>query len=156
MRSIGIIVAIILIHSGNLAWASDDPSSNEGSTRIEDQVWKVERVGGTYKVDRIKRTEEGYFRITFSATTPSGRFDELILETDHLNFLIKEGNDLRISAEVVSDSGRSAQVSQVVVFAPNLQGNMPIWLLSRKFPPRDLTGASYIEMHAPQTDYMLF
>jgi hypothetical protein len=114
---------------------------------------KILRVGGVYEVASIKEVDHG-FKIEFKATAKTGKFDTLILESDHVHFSVKEGQKLRISAEVLSSNGRTAEVSQVLLFLPHEQGVAPVWMLSRK-SPGELEGSKYLEMHAPQADYTI-
>jgi hypothetical protein len=46
---------------------------------------------------------------------------------------------------------------QVLLFIPKREGEMPVWMLSKheKGGRGDLNGARYLEMHAPQNDYLI-
>jgi len=116
---------------------------------------KVVKVGGTYEVVSIERNKDNFFEIIFKSISPSGKFDELKLESDHVHFSIRKGQEIRLSAEVIKTDGPKAEVSQVLLFLPHPQGVTPVWLLSRKNNGGDLRGAKYIEMHAPQSDYSI-
>jgi hypothetical protein len=115
------------------------------------------RVGGDYKVAKIKKQQHG-FTIQFESTVKTGKYDRLILESAHVHEKIAEGSVLRLSAEVdrKKDDG-SFEVSQVLLFFPSAQGKTPIWLISKNRPVQRLNGASkYLEMHAPTSDYLVF
>ena len=93
--------------------------------------------------------------IEFKAEHPTGHFDVLKLESDHVHVAVKVGQNLRLSAEILSQSGAGAEVSQVVLFLPAPEGHVPVWLLSNKAPPGDLRATRYLEMHSPLNDYMI-
>lgn len=114
------------------------------------------KVGGMYVVKNINQVAEKYFVIEFESQEKSGRFDILKLESDHVHFSVREGQSLRLSAEVLTEKGNIAEVSQVLLFLPHIQGFTPIWMLSRKADGGDLRGSKYIEMHSPQSDYVVF
>ena len=116
---------------------------------------QVKRVGGDYQVTHVKKLGNRSFLIEFKAATPTGRFDVLRLESDHVHVAVQKGQTLRLSAEVFEDRGRSAEVSQVVLFLPSQRGRVPVWLLSNKFPANDLRGSRYLEMHVPLKDYLV-
>jgi len=116
---------------------------------------KVVKVGGTYEVVSIERNKNNFFEIIFKSISPSGSFDELKLESDHVHFSVRKGQEIRLSAEVIKTDGAKAEVSQVLLFLPHPQGVTPVWMLSRKNIGGDLRGSKYIEMHAPQSDYSI-
>ena len=116
---------------------------------------KVMRAAGTYQVAKISKQVDGGFVIEFVSVQPTGRFDLLKLSSDHIHVAVKLGDKIRLSAEVFSENGSSAEVSQMVVFFSNPIGAIPVWLLSNKTPPRDLNAVNYLKMHVPQTDYTL-
>ncbi len=113
------------------------------------------RVGGNYKVEDVEKVDEKTFRITFRAATESGRFDTLILDSDHLHVAVTKGTTIRLSAEILKDNGKSAEVAQLVIFLPSKVGQTPVWLLSNKAPLRDLRATDYLKMHAPINDYFV-
>jgi hypothetical protein len=96
------------------------------------------------------------FVIEFRSERSSGRFDTLILQSDHVHVGLKLGSTIRLSAEIAAEHGGLAEVSQVVLFLPSRQGPTPVWLLSKNAQAKDLRAAPYIKMHAPQTDYQMF
>jgi len=116
---------------------------------------KILRVGGDYTVSSIDKAGEGAFKIEFKAVTPSGRFDTLKLESDHVHVAVRVGQKIRLSAEILAEAGPSAEVSQLVLFLENPQGPVPVWLLSNKAPAGELRGSRYLEMHAPMNDYQV-
>ena len=117
---------------------------------------EILRVGGDYRVASIEQMDSGSFRVEFRADQLTGSFDVLVLETDQVNFAVREDEVIRISAEVLSVQGEIAEVAQVLLFLPSPQGYLPIWLLSRKGSAFDLRGSRYLEMHAPASDYQIF
>lgn len=116
---------------------------------------KVLRAGGDYVVSNIEQRADGSFLVEFRSQAPSGRFDVLKLSSDHVHVAVKTGQRIRLSAEVSAEHGAAADVSQVVVFLPNPTGAVPVWLLSNTAPPHDLRAVRYLEMHVPQTDFMV-
>ena len=115
----------------------------------------VERVGGDYRVARIDKLDDGTFLIEFKSLHPSGKFDVIRLNSDHVHVAVKSGDRLRLSAEVLRITGAVAEASQVLLFLKSSRGRTPVWLLSNRYKPRDLTGSSYLEMHVPLNDYMI-
>jgi hypothetical protein len=113
------------------------------------------RVGGNYTVKSVEQKSGNVFLVKFTAENKSGNFDELELESDHVHVAVKVGRTLRLSAEVLKTTGPKAEISQVVLFFPNAEGHVPVWLMSNKFPDRDLKASKYLEMHAPINDYMI-
>lgn len=113
------------------------------------------RVGGDYKVTSVEKVRDGAFVVEFNSTTPSGKYDVLRLESDHVHVAVKVGQQIRLSAEILSEKGNTAEVSQMVIFLPSAQGHVPVWLLSKKAPAQDHPAAKYIEMHNPLNDYVI-
>jgi len=113
------------------------------------------RVGGNYTVKSVEQKSGNSFVVKFTAENQTGTFDELELESDHVHVAVKVGRTLRLSAEVLKTQGPKAQISQVVLFFPNAEGHVPVWLMSNKFPNRDLKATKYLDMHAPNNDYMI-
>jgi len=111
------------------------------------------RIGGTYEVSDIKKRPDNTFAISFQSTTPSGRYDTLYLESDHVHMGLEVGSKLRISAQILEDRGREAEIAQILIFVPKGTTHVPVWLLSKKAPHLDLKSSKYLEMHAPTSDY---
>ena len=116
---------------------------------------EVQRVGGEYTVASIDRQSDGIFLVEFKSNAPSGRYDTLHLESNHVHVAVKVGQKLRLSAEILREKGATAEVAQMVIFFPNAQGPVPVWLLSTKAPNGMLRGARYLEMHNPLNDYIV-
>ena len=117
---------------------------------------EVEKVGGLYEVKQIERRPGDTFTIRFESVTKTGRYDALILESDHVHVGVELGAKVRLSAQILSETGATAEVAQVLVFLPVGQTHVPVWLLSRKAPHGDMRGTKYLEMHAPTSDYTVF
>ncbi len=124
-------------------------------TAQADPVSEPIKIGGSYEVTSIERRQDDFFEIIFKSVSPSGKFDELKLESDHVHFSVRKGQKIRLSAEVIKVDGPRAEVSQVLLFLPHVQGVTPVWMLSRKNSNRELRGSKYIDMHAPQSDYRI-
>lgn len=135
------IFLLVMIGSGVAALAAEEP--------------KLERIGGNFTVTKIQKLPKGGFSVDFKSSDGKPSVSRLHLESDHINAGLTEGDTLRLSAEVLSKKGDSAEISQVVVFLPGRSGPTPVWMLSKKsgslLPP-----AKLIEMHAPSTDYAVF
>jgi hypothetical protein len=119
---------------------------------------RMERVGGDYRLADISGKCSGQipgpcFKMTFMAVRKTGRFDELVLESNHVNFGVRKGDRIRLSAEIAVDRGPRAEVSQVVLFRDGNNPAPPVWMLSRKHKAGRGPAARYLEMHVPQTDY---
>ena len=117
---------------------------------------KILKVGGNFEVSSIDLVDSGTFRVEFTAQKATGRLDTLVLETDHVHFSIKEGQVIRLSAEVLSENNDTAEIAQVLLFLPSAQGPTPVWMLSKKGSQYDLRAAKYLDMHAPVNDYVVF
>lgn len=116
---------------------------------------KLLRVGGDYVVYDIRKVTEKSYEIEFRAADPTGKFDRVVLTSDHVHMAITKGQKLRISAEVGQTKGDVAEATQVLIFLPSVQGPTPIWMLSSRSKSLDLKGSKYLEMHAPQSDYTI-
>lgn len=116
---------------------------------------EIQRIGGDYEVTSIDKLGERSFRVVFKSIESTGKFDKLVLESDHLHVAVKVGQKLRLSAEILAVDKAEAEVAQVVLFLPNIRGHVPVWLLSNKAPMRDLRGSKYLEMHVPLNDYFI-
>jgi hypothetical protein len=129
------------------AFAAESPKAEtiEGTS--------VLRVGGDYNVASIEKVGDSAFAIEFKSEKPSGRFDTLRLESDHVHVAVKVGQKIRLSAEILSEKGALAEVAQVVVFLPAADSHVPVWLLSNKARNHELRATKFLEMHDPQTDF---
>jgi hypothetical protein len=111
------------------------------------------RVGGDYSVAKIDKVGERSFVVEFKSENPTGRFDLLRLESDHVHVAVKVGQKIRLSAEILSEKDSTAEVAQVVVFLPAQDSHVPVWLLSNKATNHELRATKFLEMHDPQTDF---
>lgn len=122
-----------------------------------DSKSSFKRVGGNYSVREIKKKKNSTV-ITFEAEVKNGRADYIVLEADHVHVGVREGQNLRISAEVEWKSGGDSvkvKATQVLLFLPKKGGAVPVWLLSKKGRSNDLRGSSYLKMHNPQSDFVI-
>ena len=113
------------------------------------------RIGGDYKVSAVDRAKGGAFIVEFKSIAPNGKYDVLRLESDHVHVAVKVGQQIRLSAEILSETGATAEVSQMVIFLPSVQGHVPVWLLSNKAPASEHPSSKYLEMHNPLNDYVI-
>ena len=108
------------------------------------------RIGGDFLIKSIESQKSSY-AVIFSSVD-GGK--DLILHTDHVHAGLQKGSKIRLSAEVVSE-GALLEVNQVMLFLPSPEGVKPVWMLSKNFKGGDAP-TRYIEMHDPQSDYILF
>lgn len=130
-------------------------ADTEGRVMKAKNSQQVSRIGGNYRVDSIRKIKENIYRITFESLEKTGKYDRLVLESDHVNIGVETGMNIRLSAEVLKEQGAQAEVSQVLLFFPAGDTHVPIWMLSRKVSPRPLRGSKFLEMHAPTSDYFV-
>jgi hypothetical protein len=128
----------------------------DASAKSSERLTGVVRAGGEYSVARIDRNLDGSYVVEFRSPKASGRFDTLILHSDHVHVGVKVGSTVRLSAEVAAEIGPLAEVAQVVMYLPSNQGPSPVWLLSRNRQHRDLKAARYKDQHDPRSDYRMF
>ncbi|MBQ48458.1 MAG: hypothetical protein CMP10_13670 [Zetaproteobacteria bacterium] len=114
---------------------------------------KVLRIGGEYKISSIQNTEQDRYRIEFHSIEPTGRFDRLVLHSNHVHMNLEKNDIIKLSAEVLRDHKTWAEVAQVLLFLPSGDTHVPVWMLSDLVPTNRLNGAKYLQMHAPTADY---
>ncbi len=118
---------------------------------------QAERVSGLYKVAAIEKKVENEYLIHFAAEAKDGVHDLLVLSSEGLNVKIQEGQVLKLAAEVIKSHAKEQEITQVLLFMPSQDyGLTPIWMLSKNFETREIRGARWLEMHAPQADYQVF
>jgi hypothetical protein len=142
---------LLLVACPSLA---EEAASPKGLEQSEQESGRFERVGGTFLVSKIEKIKSGGFRVIFEAKSGKPKFQRLILETSHIHISVSEGQEIRLSAEIISQQGSTADVSQMVVYLPSRVGDTPVWLLS-KHAPSSRAPAKLLEMHAPSTDYQV-
>ncbi|MCX6128855.1 MAG: hypothetical protein NTX25_07300 [Proteobacteria bacterium] len=130
-------------------------AAGKSELRVGEAAAQVLRVGGQYRVSQIEKIQENDFRIKFTSEPLTGKNDHLVLHSDHVHLSLQEGQVLRLSAEVLSDKAQELEVTQVLLFFPSDQGVTPIWLLSSQHTSADFHGARWLDMHAPQSDYLI-
>lgn len=117
---------------------------------------RIERVGGEFRVESLLSSNSG-FVVTFASTDAKAKIKKIRLESNQVHVSVEEGKVLRLSAEVLSLRDGIAEASQVLLFLPTAGSYLPVWLLSRHKPSlSNLNGARYLDMHAPQSDFLLF
>lgn len=136
-------------------WATMTLSAVAAGAELKVETPAIAKIGGIYKVTRIQKKSDGHFVVEFTSSQKTGKFDVLVLESDHLHVAVEEGKELRLSAEVLKEGKQRTEVAQVLLFLPHGDTHVPVWLLSRNAPDRDLRGSRYIEMHAPTSDYLI-
>ena len=115
------------------------------------------RVGGEFKVKSIAKTGDHGFLITFTSTDRKSQVQRITLDSAYLHVSVEEGKVLRLSAEVATRQGSTVAARQILLLLPTPGSYLPVWLLSRSAPAlSDLKGAKYIDMHAPQSDFLMF
>lgn len=147
LRFVHLFCAICLFLAG--------PAPLLAQQRLKIETPAVTKIGGLYKVTSIRKQADDHFVVEFTSTQKSGKYDVLVLESDHLHVAVEEGKELRLSAEVLKEGKNKTEVAQVLLFLPQGDTHVPIWLLSRHAPNSELRGSRYIEMHAPTSDYLI-
>lgn len=151
-----VAVLLVLVAPGLKAEEKAKVSTvEETEARSDDGANKPLRVGGDYQVSEIDRIRDDEFKIVFKAVAQTGKYDTLVLISDHVNMKVEKGQVLRLSAEVGKEDGTTAEVTQVLLFLPNGNTHVPMWMLSKHFPGRELRGSRYIDMHSPTSDYLV-
>lgn len=142
------LAGLFLIMS--LSLSTEIFSNEDGSQAV------LEKVGGDYVVKKIEKRSQGFF-IEFQAETLTGEADIIELHSDHVHFGVTKGSKLRISAEVTKTGNKKiVQAAQVLVYLPAPEGFLPVWLLSKNSRGFEKGSTSYLKMHAPQSDFMVF
>ena len=114
------------------------------------------RVSGEFIVKSITTDKQGFFTVIFANTAKNAKINTLRLETRQLHVAIEQGKRLRLSAEVGKWRGNTVEARQILVFVPTASSHTPIWLLSRHgSDDQKLQGARYLDMHAPQSDFLV-
>ena len=152
MSLVKILVGCLFLLQFGVATAGENV--NEAPSKKNAEI-KFERIGGTFNVSQIKRLNDGGFQVVFSAKETQGPFRKLTLETQHVHMGIREGVELRLSADVISVRGGEAEIAQAVLFMPSHAGDNPIWMLSRRNHVPSSPPVKLLEMHAPATDFMI-
>lgn len=117
---------------------------------------KVERVSGFYKLASIEKKPDNEYVLHFVAETKDGVHDLLVLNSEGMNVKIAEGQVIKLSAEVITSTAKEHEITQVLLFMPSQEyGLTPIWMLSKTHETREIRGARWLEMHAPQADYQV-
>ena len=148
------IIGRLIASFGMVALAASGAAHAENNQSAPAEAAPI-RVGGNYTVTKIDKVTDGAFVMEFKSDAPSGKFDTLTLQSDHVHVAVKVGQKIRLSAEILASSGPNAEVSQMVIFLPHAEGPVPVWLLSNKAPSGDLRGTTYLKMHNPLNDYTI-
>ena len=117
------------------------------------------RIGGKFVVQSVKANKAsagGGYTVVFKNNSPDTQIKKIVLETNYVHVGVEVGKTLRLSAEFNSLQKGVAKAKQVLVFLPTAKSHSPVWLLSKQQSLSKLTGAKMLDMHAPQSDYLLF
>lgn len=112
----------------------------------------LQRVGGDFKITKIEHIDSG-FKVKFFNPEHS-KIQTVILLSDHIHAGIKEGETVRISADIQRVDGSTGYASQILLFVPSSQGKIPVWITARD--SRLEINRDFLKMHAPTNDYMIF
>ncbi len=162
MRILGIFLVFLLSSTGR-AEATEAETKGQNLSNaalpapVEAENEKLLRIGGTYKVVKLQKRADSEFEIHFESAPPSGRYDRLVLHSDHIHMGLQEGQTLRLSAEVLKSSADELEVTQVLLFLSNPEyGTTPVWMLSSQHASgQELRASRWLDMHAPQADYII-
>lgn len=126
-------------------------------TPLKDKGFRVQGklVEGQFKVKTIER-RYGYHRLVFENVDRTATTKRLTLDTNYVHVGVEKGRVLRLSADVSAAGNASREIKQVLLYLPQDGSHTPVWMLSRSHPQMKFTGARLLDMHAPQSDYLLF
>ncbi|MDE3268816.1 MAG: hypothetical protein OYH77_00860 [Pseudomonadota bacterium] len=116
---------------------------------------KTTKVKGKFKVKMIER-RDGFHRIMFENIDHAAKTKRLTLETSYVHVGVAKGSVLRLAADVLTTAAGNGEIKQVLLYLPKDGSHSPVWMLSRSHPQMKFTGARLLDMHAPQSDYLLF
>ena len=131
-----------------------DPMAGQAKPVSAENSTAVKRIAGTYKVVSIHKKGTG-FVVEFESETKTGKYDKLLFESDYIHSGVREGNVMRISADLLQEDNGTAEIAQLVLFYPAQGSHVPVWMLSKKAVLKRLKGVNYLEMHAPTSDYLV-
>ncbi len=114
---------------------------------------ELAKVRGKFKVVEVKSLgADNGFQVSWQNEDGKAKPQHILLTTEHVHLAVKAGAVFQIVAEVKADS---TDIVQMLLLPSSSLLSSPVWLQSKIFPPSDLKAASYLEMHAPATDYMV-
>jgi len=118
---------------------------------------KSEEVRGRFRVEDITSLGQNLgFQVTWLADDQKIKQQRLILVTDNVHLAVKPGLTFSVVAEIRTEKlDREANIVQMLLLQNGSSLTSPVWLQSKIYPPSELKAASYLEMHAPATDYMV-
>lgn len=143
----------ILVLSG--AQSSTKPGAQKELEVRQSRHVTKKRVEGRFKVKTIKRLDS-YYRLVFENIDRTAKTKHLTLDTNYVHIGVERGKVLRLSAEVRASDNDGNEIKQVLLYLPKEGSHSPVWMLSRSHPQMKFTGARLLDMHAPQSDYLLF
>lgn len=127
----------------------------------------LERYGeGRYLVAEVERRQDkalSFLRIIFHKQGQEFHggqrrqsVDRFWFDTGHLYPGIKEGRIFKVHYSGVETSA-GFEAMQILVFLSDEQGGSPVWLLSKRNRKMiDFSQGSFLRMHAPASDYLIF
>ena len=143
MRSlVGLLCVLVL--SG----AEKNPRSKQLPAAVKGKL-----VTGKFKVKAIE-PRAGYHRVVFENIDLTAKTKRLTLDTNYVHVGVERGQVLKLSADVIATG--SSEIKQVLLYIPKDGSHSPVWMLSHLHPQMKFTGARLLDMHAPQSDYLLF
>ena len=128
-------------------------SGAQQTPRSEQLPVKGKLVVGKFKVKAIEQ-RDGYHRLVFENVDLAAKTKRLTLDTNYVHIGVERGQVLKLSADVMAVG--SSEITQVLLYLPKDGSHSPVWMLSRLHPRMKFTGARLLDMHAPQSDYLLF
>ncbi len=114
------------------------------------------KVRGRFKVETVKAAPSGSgFEVLFLAEDSQLKPGKLMLHAENIHLAVQPGITFQMVAQVKEKSGVSSEIVQVLLLPTEKVLSSPVWLQSNLYPPTDLKAASYLEMHAPATDFIV-
>jgi hypothetical protein len=119
-------------------------------------IGKNAEIKGTYLLSELIKSQNGEFKLKFTAVAPSGTFDELTITSKDLHHEVKVNQAVNIIGEYIGKPEKENELSQVLIYLPARGRPTPIWIVSVRHPHQEKSAKKLIEMHAPTTDYQVY
>lgn len=117
---------------------------------------KIRDVEGSFQVQSIVHREDAYV-VKFQKAPADATAQVLVLELQELSpGLLKEGEQLQLSAKVRDLDDKTVEALQVFLILPRGASRTKVWLLSRKSKDLNLDGISFLRMHSESDDYRVY
>ena len=124
---------------------------------ISSSIYARTKVSGIFELVEIKKNVARDYTLTFRPVSHLKKIKILVLNTDHVHSKIRQGDKIKLSAEVSQLKNGVASVAQMVLFYDSLQGKTPIWMMSKiEKANKGFNASKLLDVHSPQSDYIVF